>query len=154
MSVAENRSAFTLIEVLIALSIFTMAGLYLMSTFVNAVTARERILSTDALNADVQAVRMQLLLEPNRDEAEDGGDYSTLNHGEAIWRASIEPTEIVDLFTVELEIEFSVAEEDQSTSHKETLFLLRPTWSEADERSELLQDKREALEEYRDFDRF
>ena len=33
--------------------------------------------------------------------------------------------------------------------YSETLYLLRPTWSESDERSELLQDKHEALEDTR-----
>jgi type II secretory pathway pseudopilin PulG len=151
----QQRSfAFTLIEALIALSVFAMAGIYLMSTFVNALTARERSVSDDLLHADIRAVRMQLLLEPNLEDAEDGGQYPTVNHGEASWQAVIEPTEIVDLFEVELIIEFSELPEDGLGGHKEKLYLLRPTWSEADERSQLLEDKRQALEDYRGFDRF
>lgn len=149
-----RSSAFTLIEVLIALAVFAMASTYLMSTFVNALTARERSVSDDLLHADIQAVRMQLLLEPNLEDAEDGGDYPTLNHGEASWQAVIEPTEIVDLFTVELSIRFSEPAEGQSGEHVENLYLLRPTWSEGDERSDLLQDKKDALEDRRSFDRF
>lgn len=151
----QQRSfAFTLIEVLIALTIFAMAGIYLMSTFVNALTARERSVSDDLLHADIQAVRMQLLLEPHLEDAEDGGQYPTVNHGEASWRAVIEPMEIVDLFEVELTIEFSEPPEDGPSGHQEKLYLLRPKWSEADERSQLLEDKRQALDDYRDFDRF
>lgn len=150
----QGSIAFTLIEVLIALAIFAMAGLYLMSTFVNAVTARERSVSDDALHADIQAVRMQLLLEPNLEDAEDGGEYPTLHHGEARWQAVIEPTNIVDLFDVELSIEFSEPAKGRPSSYKERLYLLRPSWSEGDDRTDLLEDKREALEDYRDFDRF
>lgn len=150
----KSRSAFTLVEVLIALTVFAMAGTYLMSTFANTITARERSVSNDLLHADIQSVRMQLLLEPNLEDAEDGGDYPTLNHGEARWEAFIEPTDIVDLFDVELSIDFSEPPEGHSGQHRERLFLLRPTWSEADERSELLDDKRQALEDSRDFDRF
>lgn len=146
--------AFTLIEVLIALTIFALAGTYLMSTFVNTLTARERSVIDDILHADIQAVRMQLLLEPNLEDAEDGGEYPTLNHGEASWQAIIEPTEIVDLFDVELSIKFSEPAEGQSGDYQEKLYLLRPTWSEGDERANLLEDKREALEGRRDFDRF
>lgn len=151
---AAHTTAFTLIEVLIALAIFAMASTYLTTTFVSALTARERSFNQDLLHADIRAVRMQLLLEPNRDDAEDGGSLPTLNHGEASWRASIEPTEVVDLFTVVLTIEFSQAPEDSPGFYEETLFLLRPTWSEADERSDLLQDKRDALARSRDFSRF
>lgn len=146
--------AFTLVEVLIAAAIFGLAGIYLMSTFVNALTARERSVSHDLLNADIQAVRMQLLLEPNLEDAEDGGDYPTLNHGEATWETVIEPTEIVDLFKVQLSIQFAEPQEDQTGTYEETLHLLRPTWSEGDERDDLLQEKRDALEDSRSFDRF
>lgn len=151
---AQGLRAFTLIEVLIALTVFAMAATYLTSTFVNALTARERSVSNDILHADIQAVRMQLLLEPNLDDAEDGGDYPTLSHGEAFWQTIIEPTEIVDLFQVELAIEFSEPPEDGPERYEEKLYLLRPTWSEADERSDLLEDKRQELERSRDFDRF
>lgn len=151
---ATRPPAFTLIEVLIALAIFAMASTYLMTTFVSALTARERSVGNDILHADIQAVRMQLLLEPNLDDAEDGGRYPTLNHGEATWRARIEPTDIIDLFSVELSIDFSEPPQDGPDNHVETLYLLRPTWSEADERSSLLEDKRQALERSRDFRRF
>ena len=150
----QRTAAFTLIEVLVALAVFAMAGTYLMATFVNSLTARERSVSNDLYHADIQAVRMQLLLEPNLDDAERGGRFSTLNHGEASWQADIRPTEIVDLFTVELTIDFSDPPEDGPDRHQETLFLLRPTWSEIDERSNLLEDKRQALERSRDFGRF
>jgi len=150
----QRPSAFSLIEVLIALTVFAMAATYLMSTFVNALTARERSVNDDVLHADIRAVRMQLLLEPNLEDAEDGGEYPTLSHGEASWRARIEPTEIVDLFQVEFSIEFSEPPEDGPDNHVESLYLLRPTWSEGDERSDLLEDKRRELERSRDFDRF
>ena len=97
---------------------------------------------------------MQLLLEPNVDDAEDGDRYDTLNNGTANWEASIEPTNVVDLFQVQLMIEFSEPQEEQIASHTETLYLLRPTWSESDERSNLLQDKKDELQNSRDFDRF
>jgi hypothetical protein len=45
-------------------------------------------------------------------------------------------------------------QDDQQPNYQETLYLLRPTWSESGERSELLEDKRDALQDSRDFDRF
>jgi general secretion pathway protein I len=150
----QARHAFTLIEVLIALAVFAMAATYLTSTFVSALTARERSVNDDLLHADIQAVRMQLLLEPDRDDAEDGGEYPTLRHGEAFWQARIEPTQLVDLFQVAFTIEFSDPPEDGPDGYEEKLYLLRPTWSETDERSDLLEDKRQELERNRDFDRF
>lgn len=144
-----SARAFSLIEVVIAVAIFGMAASVLLSAFTNALLARERGVSNDQLNEDIRAVRMQLLLEPNFEDAEDGDTYETLSSGLATWEAQIEPTNIVDLFRVELRMDFTDPPEDLPQNHQETLFLLRPTWSESDERSDLLQDKREDLENSR-----
>ena len=146
--------AFSLIEVVVALALFAMAAVVLSASFVNALLAREKGLSNDVRNADIRAVRMQLLLEPNLEDAEDGDRYETLSNGEANWQATIEPSNIVDLFRVQLMIEFMDPQDDQQPNYQETLYLLRPTWSESGERSELLEDKRDALQDSRDFDRF
>ena len=146
--------AFSLIEVLVASAIFAMAATVLMATFVNAVTARERSEQNEHLHEAIQTARLQLLLEPIREDAEDGGDVATLTHGEASWRASIEPTEIVDLFRVEFFVEFADPPGNDPREYTEQLFLLRPTWSEADDRAQLLEDKRDALLDSRRFRRF
>ena len=57
-------------------------------------------------------------------------------------------------FQVQLRIEFQKPQEDQEALYQEKLYLLRPTWSESDERSNLLQEKKDALANSRDFDRF
>jgi prepilin-type N-terminal cleavage/methylation domain-containing protein len=143
------KVGFSLIEVVIAVAIFGAAATVLTLSFTNALLARERSIRHDLLEADVRAVRMQLLLEPKLEDAEDGGRFKTLHFEEASWEATIEPTNIVDLFKVELRIDFSNPPEDLPGEHTEILYLLRPTWSESDERSDLLQEKREALEDMR-----
>ncbi|WP_269523859.1 PulJ/GspJ family protein [Coraliomargarita parva] len=147
----SSEAAFSLIEVIIAVAIFAMAATILTSTFVNALLAREKAREVEQLDADIQTVRLQLLLQPSRDDAEDGGECPTLNYGTATWRAIIEPTEVIDLFKVTFTIEFPEPPEGQAASHTEELYLLRPTWSESDERSDLLEDKRQELREHRDF---
>ena len=147
-------SGFSLIEVVIALALFAMAAVVLTDTFVNALLARERSVGNDAYNRDIRAVRMQLLLEADRETAEDGGAYETLANGTANWEARIEPTNVVDLFQVDLRMEFQKPQDDQEASYEETLYLLRPTWSETDERSNLLQEKKDAIDSIRGFDRF
>lgn len=146
---SKSVAAFTLIEVLIAVAIFAMAASVLMSAFVNALLSRESAVQYDLLNADIRAVRMQLLLEPSFEDAEDGDEYETVHSGEASWEAQVVPTNVVDLFQVELSIRFSEPPEGLVADYTETLYLLRPTWSRSDERSDLLQDKREALEDTR-----
>ena len=150
----KASSGFTLIEALVSLAVFSMAATYLIATFVSALEARERGLSPNNLYKDIQAVRMQLLLEPNVEAAEDGGDYPTLHQGEARWEAEIDPTEVVDLFRVSLQIEFNEPINEAAGTYTEELYLLRPTWSEADDRSDLLAKKKEELLDSRPFDRF
>jgi general secretion pathway protein I len=154
MSPPRTEPGFSLIEVVVALALFAMASVVLTSSFVNALLAREHGQSNDLRHADIRAVRMQLLLEPNMDDAEDGDRYDTLNNGTANWEASIEPTNVIDLFEVQLSIEFSEPQEEQAATYTESLYLLRPTWSKADERSSLLRDKKDELQNARDFDRF
>jgi general secretion pathway protein I len=154
MRPSPSTKAFSLIEVVVALALFAMASVVLTSSFVNALLAREHGQSNDLRHADIRAVRMQLLLQSDLEDAEDGNRYETLNNGAATWEASIQATNVVDLFQVQLRIEFSDPQDEQASEYIETLYLLRPTWSESDERSDLLQDKTDALLNSRDFNQF
>ena len=66
----------------------------------------------------------------------------------------IEKWDIIDLFECRLDIEFLESESPNQETYSETLYLLRPTWSESDERSILLQEKKDALLNQRTFESF
>ncbi|MGB0344954.1 MAG: PulJ/GspJ family protein [Coraliomargarita sp.] len=146
-----HRRGFTLIEVVVALAIFAAASVGLTMAFTSILTARQHGVQSDLLDADLRAVRIQLLLEPDLEAAEEGDTMETLSCGEAEWSAEIQPTDVVDLFQVRFFVEFTDPPEGLPDTYSETLYLLRPTWSEKDERDDLLADKREALERERDF---
>lgn len=146
--------AFSLIEVLIALALFAIAANVISSAFINALLSRERNDSRLYNDFAIQTARKQLLLEKNIEDAEDGGTVETLELGEVDWYAEILPTEIVDLFEVQLYGTFYDLEDRQKANFSETLYLLRPTWSESDERSMLLEDKKQDLLEIRDSELF
>lgn len=147
----QNHSGFTLIEVVVALALFASASVGLTMAFTSMLTVREHGVRSDLLDADLRAVRRQLLLEPDIEAAEEGNTLETLSSGEAEWSAEIQPTEIVDLFQVRFSLALSDPPEGLPEQYSETLYLLRPTWSEREERDELLAEKREALERERDF---
>lgn len=144
-----NAKGFTLIEVVIAVAIFAMAATVLISGFTNALLAREHGVNQDQFNADLRSVRMQLLLEPDIDEATRGGRFEMLGSGRASWEARIEPTSVVDLFQVDFRVIFENPPKGLPANYEETLYLLRPTWSDRAERSDLLQRKREELNNLR-----
>lgn len=150
-SAPHRGSAFTLLEVVVSVALFAAAAIALSGAFVNALLLREHGQSQQNFQSDLHMVRLQLLLEPDLEQAEDGGSYQTIEMGLADWNALIEPTNVVDLFKVAFTVEFPEAPEGQPSNHSETLYLLRPSWSESDERSALLEEKAENLRDRRDF---
>lgn len=151
---SPSLAGFTLIEVLIAVALFAMAASVLSSSFVNALLLDERGRSQQLQNIDQANVRMQLLLEPSRQAAQDGASCETLYNGRAKWYAEIEATDVVDLFRVQLHVDFLSPGKGQTEQYSESLYLLRPTWSDAGDRSTLLQKKRDSRLQSQNFSRF
>jgi general secretion pathway protein I len=148
----RSRSAgFTLIEVIVALALFALAATVLAAAYVNVLNAMESVKGDQAFEQEVALVRSQVLLEPDRDKVEEGGDVPTAGLGDATWRATVTPSEtIADLFLVELEITFPPPESASGGEErvvKQALWLLRPQWSEPTERDALRAESRKRLQE-------
>jgi hypothetical protein len=118
----------------------------LTETFFNVLLTLEKLESESDYQKDVRFVRSQIIQIADPDDVEDGGEISTLNLGEAVWSAEIEPTETVDLFKLLLEIEFENPD-GEPIPYSEQLYLLRPTWGDSFERSALLDDVRKSIED-------
>ena len=151
---ARQTKGFSLIEVLIALALFAICSNLIASAFINALLARERNASSTYQDIAINSVRKQLLLEKNSEDAEEGGTLTLLEKGEASWTVEIFPTDVIDLFECRFDIEFLESDSPNQETYSETLYLLRPTWSESDERSSLLQEKKDALLDQRTFESF
>ena len=143
---SPSRSGFTLFEVLIALAIFTMGVAVLTRSFGNILLSLESLESTSSVQTDLRFVRGQALGVVDREEFEEGGDMETLSSGWATWHASIESTTVSDLFRVFLTIELSGRDGIEPEVHEQTLYLLRPTWSDPLERRDLIAENRQRLE--------
>ncbi|MGC9449887.1 MAG: prepilin-type N-terminal cleavage/methylation domain-containing protein [Oceanipulchritudo sp.] len=144
--VRPSRRGFSLIEVVIAIAIAGIAFFVLTETFFNVLLTLEGLESESDYQKDVRFVRRQIIQITDRDELEDGGEITTLDLGTADWYATLEATEIVDLFRVDLEIEFENPE-GEPIDYLETLYLLRPTWSDPIESSAILSEARDRIEE-------
>ncbi len=147
----NSRGGFSFIEVLVASAIFILSAAMLTDVIATALILRDRPSSPGLFEEDLKIVRQQLLLETNYQDAISGGDVETIGGGRASWEAAIEPTEMVNLFEVTFSIRFSDPDQAYPTTHTERLFLLRPTWSDAADRSILLEDKRQLMEQRRSF---
>jgi prepilin-type N-terminal cleavage/methylation domain-containing protein len=147
---AANRyresKGFSLIEVVIAIAVAGIAFFVLTETFFNVLLTLDGLESESDYQKDVRFVRREIIQIADRDELEDGGEITTLDLGEAMWEVELEETEIVDLFKMDLFIEFENPD-GSPIEYREILFLLRPTWSDPIESSAILSDVRDRIEE-------
>jgi general secretion pathway protein I len=130
-----------LLEVLVALAVFALAAVVLGSAYVNVLNGYDIAKRSNARNEDLQFALSQLLNTPDRDDAEKGAAFDSANGRHVTWHAKIDPTETVDVFSVAFtcEINDSSAQPSDDTV-TQNFMLLRPTWSDATDRSKLLAD--------------
>lgn len=137
---------FTLLEVLAALVIFATAAAVLGGAYLNVLNAYEVMARSVRQQDDLRFAREQLLAEPDRRKAEEGGDFRSSEGRRVEWRAEIEPTELPDLFTVRFRCRLEDAAAAKGGEVEEVFRLLRPTWSEAVERDERRAEMRKRIE--------
>lgn len=142
------RRAFTIAEVLAALSIVMMAAVVLGTAYINVLLGYEHAKRSTQIDADVRFAREILFRLPELEDVEDGDDFETADGRRIIWKAIVEPTRVPDLFDVEFQVEVIEANSGDGETITERFRLLRPTWSEDDESDLLRQEMRDDIEEY------
>jgi len=141
-------AAFTIAEVLAALSIVMMAAVVLGTAYINVLLGYERAKRSTQVDADVRFAREILFRIPALEAAEDGDDFATVDGRRIFWQAEIETTRVPDLFEVEFRVEVTEPDGGASEVITERFRLLRPTWSEDDESDLLRQEMRDDIEQY------
>lgn len=145
---SARRRAFTIAEVLAALSIVMMAAVVLGTAYINVLLGYENAKRSTQVDADVRFAREILFRLPDLEDVEDGDDFETADGRRILWKAIVEPTRVPDLFDVEFEVEVIEANSGEGQIITERFRLLRPTWSEADESDLLRQELRDDIEQY------
>ncbi len=141
----EQSAGFTLIEITLSIALFGLTMVVITQAFVNTLVSLASIESESDVQSDVRFVRTIALEESDRDEFENGGKVETLSSGSANWRATVEETRVSDLFYVQLTIELTPPNEISQQIFIQNLVVLRPTWSDPVERSQLIAEARERL---------
>lgn len=143
---ATYRDGFTLVEVLVAIALFAIASAVLYESAMNGLLTLKALQRETEQFDDLRFVRNQILQEPDLDKFEEGGEVETLDSGTVRWEAIVEPTETLHLFRVDLTIEFPAEKGSiEPRIVQETLHVLRPTWSDPADATELLEDAREKV---------
>ena len=131
------RRGFTILEVLVALAIFAGAAVMLSATYLNVLNGYAVLEHEGDYQNEIKFARATLLAEPDLDTAVKGGEFEATNGRHVNWKASVDPTETADLFTVTFECEINGNEMKHPLHTTDTFRLLRPTWSKVDERDKL-----------------
>jgi len=139
--------AFTLIEVLVALSIFAMAAVVLGASYVNVLLSYETAASSTQGDEEVKFARAQLLAIADPKKIEEGGDFDSTGGRRVHWSAQIESTETADLFLVHFLCEINDPAAPDTPKIAQDFRVLRPTWSDPAERDKLRQEARQRIQE-------
>jgi prepilin-type N-terminal cleavage/methylation domain-containing protein len=141
MSSKHTALGFSLIEVLVALTLFAIAvSAFTQSTFY--ALSSLQILQTGPTNdLDLRFVREHVLNIEDKEKIESGGTLQTLHSGEATWSITLEPTDILDLYAMTLSVEFAEGSETKDRKIEQKLYVLRPKWTDANDRKKALKEK-------------
>jgi prepilin-type N-terminal cleavage/methylation domain-containing protein len=131
----RTRSAFTLIEVLVALLIFTLTAVVLGGAYLNVLNSYEVAQRSNGNDNDVTFARSQLLAMSDLPTAQAGAEFDDGDR-HVKWTAEIDPADTTDLFTVTFTCILTEARAPTKTV-VENFMLLRPTWSDPSARSTL-----------------
>jgi len=142
-----RTGGFTLLEVLIALAIFVMAAIMLAASYLNVLAGYEAANRAVERHEDVDFARAALMAETDRDAVEKGGEFEAANARRVRWKATIEETEMPDLYLVIFDCELSGGTLKQPEKVQQRFRLLRPTWSKGDERDKLRAKVRDRISE-------
>jgi general secretion pathway protein I len=136
--VITRRSGFTLLEVLVALMIFSLTSIVLSTAYLNVLNSYAAAARANQRNHEVAFAREQLLAEPDRTKAETGADFDSTDNRHVRWNATITPASMPDLFTVTFVCEISDPTAGGETPKvTQTFTVLRPTWSDPTENGPL-----------------
>jgi len=145
----RTQPGFSLVETLIAIMIFILTIGVLAQSLSIALNAIANMEITEGREHDYAFVRDQVLTISDTQSLSLGGDVPTPSAGQGHWDAETETTETPDLFQVTLNITLAGDNGVQPESSNQTVFLLRPQWSETDQRASLLSDIHDNLSRIR-----
>jgi prepilin-type N-terminal cleavage/methylation domain-containing protein len=144
----RQSQAFTLLEVLVALTIFALSAIVLSGAYLNVLNSYAIATHSEQIAEDVAYARSLVLTEPDRIKLEQGGDFDTVAGRHAKWSVEIASTTTADLFTVTFTCEIEDPTQTEPQKKVQIFTVLRPTWSiDAAERSKLREDAKTRIYE-------
>ena len=138
-----KKIGFSLIEVMVALVLFSLSIALLTNSYMNAVLAKENNKNSQNENAFIAWAKDFITTIEDKDKLLQGGELTLPSNEQIQWSAEINETENLDLFSLMIQIEKGENEPIKSALR---FYLLRPEWSESEERKQLLEKKKTYIE--------
>lgn len=152
---------FTLVEVLVALTLFTLLVAAVGQSISNNMRALAEMNAGGWDGRSMRAIREHILNLPSRQAVEDGGELELAGWprpGERAnttaaqptkirWTAEINPTSTLDLFAVSVELQVDSSQDPIEAGF--IAYLFRPDWSSLEDRERMVEAKLERLEAQR-----
>ena len=146
--ITRATRAFSLLEVLVALTIFALSAIILGSAYANVLNSYAVAGRFAQTNEDVVFARSLVVAQPDITKLQDGGEFEGVSGRHVKWSAEITPTTTADVFTVVFTCEVNDGAQAQPEKAVQTFMLLRPTWSiDPATRSQLRQDAKSRIYE-------
>lgn len=139
---SARRKGFTVIEVMVAMAIFFGAVVVFASSYLDILNAYAKIENDGDYKNDVKFARAMLMAEPDLETVEKGAEFETVGGHRISWKATIEGTNVADLFAVTFECDVNSVDLKEPLHITEKFRLLRPTWSKPEDRDKLRTDAR------------
>ncbi len=146
---APIRRGFTLIEVLVSLAIFALAAVALSATYLNIIGSYRALAGRQQNEEDWKWLRLAVLTEPDQQKIQSGGRIGLPDDQQMQWTATIEPTDVADLFHLTLSAETSAANGREAWKREQSFLLLRPAWSDPADRDKLRDSSRQRIAQER-----
>ncbi len=145
---ARLQRGFSLLEVLVALSILALVVVVLGASYLNVLIGYEVVSRGMTINEDVAFARQQVLREPDRKKLEQGGEFETAGGRRAKWGVEIASTTLPDVFEVTFTCEISEPTRPEPDKVVQRFSVLRPTWSiDAGEQGKLKAEVKKRIAE-------
>lgn len=140
----RKHRAFSLLEVVAALSLFVLCASVLLQTMGNARTAVDSVSHADNDDANLRLIFQKILRSPDASTAVRDGAMSTPEGARLRWTCAIAPAEAIDLHRITVRVSRET-NGDASEPKEYTLYALRPAWSDPVKRDAMLERRKAAL---------
>ncbi len=141
---AKNKQAFSIIEVIVAIALFALAGFAISQACYN-MTAPMMMKDKDSeSDANLELALAEILKVSDYDALDDGIDVDGIDGETYRVYGEFEQTEILDLFKLKVNIT------SPRKNYERTLLVIRPKWYEnISDRDDLKEDRVDLLDQKR-----